>query len=204
MTLHLAGEGHRIDDGVVLAYPADRPAGTDVVIGAGARLRRGTVIYQGTVIGSAFQTGHNVVIREDNRIGDQVSVWSNSVIDYGCVIGEGVKIHTNCYVSQFSVLEDKVFLAPGVSLANDLYPGDPGSAAEMSGPVLRRGAQLGVNSTVLPYVEIGEGAVIGAGAVVTRDVPPGMIVRGGPARITGAVPGPEEVSRLLALRRRKR
>ena len=71
---------------------------------------------------------------KDCQIGDDVSIWSNTVVDYGCRIGSRVKIHCNCYVAQYTELEDDVFLAPGVTIANDLYPGDERSAELMAGP----------------------------------------------------------------------
>jgi acetyltransferase-like isoleucine patch superfamily enzyme len=69
-----------------------------------------------------------------------------------------------------------------VVFANDLVPGSASSAALMQGPYVERGAQIGVNATVLPYVRIGEGAIVGAGSVVTRDIPPGSVAYGNPAR----------------------
>lgn len=186
-----------VDDDVVVGYRAERGSGSDLVLGGGSRLRRGTVLYRGSVIGVRLTTGHNVVIREDCRLGDDVSVWSNTVVDYGCRIGNGVKIHSNCYVSQFTVIEDDAFLAPGVSLANDLYPGVEGSAELMRGPHIGAGAQLGVNVTVLPYVHIGSGAVIGAGSVVVRDIPPGVIALGNPAVPVRPVPDPEQARERL-------
>ena len=178
--LHI-GDGLVADDGVTLGYPPSRSAARAMVLGPGARLRSGTVLYAGAEIGSGFQTGHHVIVREGTRIGDQVAVWSNTVVDYGCVVGDRVKIHCNCYVAQFTELEDDVFLAPGVTIANDLFPGNPESAAAMAGPLIRAGAQIGVNTTILPYVTIGAGAIVGAGSVVTRDVPPGTLAYGNPA-----------------------
>lgn len=169
------------DDDVGLGYAPSRASGDTLVLGPNARLRSGTVIYAGSEIGGDFQTGHHVVVREGTRIGDHVSVWSNSVIDYGCVIGSRVKIHCNCYVAQFTELEDGAFLAPGVTIANDLFPGRGGSASAMAGPLIRAHAQIGANVTILPYVTIGEEAIIGAGSVVTRDIPPGMVAYGNPA-----------------------
>lgn len=174
----------QIDDGVTVGYPATRAGGGDVaplLLGAGARLRSGTTLYDGSVIGAGLQTGHGVVVREDCVLGDNVSVWSNTVIDYGCRIGNRVKIHCNCYVAQFSEIGDDAFLAPGVTIANDLYPGDARSAAMMGGPTIGAGAQIGVNVTILPYVRIGAGAIVGAGSVVTRDLPPGVVAFGNPA-----------------------
>jgi len=175
------------DDGVIFGYLPSRPSRTELMVGPGARLRSGTVIYAGSTIGANLQTGHNVVVREESVIGDDVSIWSNSVIDYGCVIGHRVKIHCNCYIAQFTEIEDDVFLAPGVTIANDLFPGNSASAAAMQGPLIKRGAQIGVNATILPYVTIGRGALVGAGAVVTRDVPPGTIAYGSPAWPLGKV-----------------
>src|SRR4051812_15382462 len=184
-----------IDAGVRLGYPASRRPGQHLELAGGARLRSGTVLYDASRIGASFETGHGVVVREDCQIGDHVSVWSNTVVDYGCRIGDRVKIHANCYIAQFTVLEDDVFLAPGVTIANDLYPGDERSAKLMTGPHLEAGAQIGVNVTILPFVRIGAGAIIGSGSVVARDVPAGMVAYGNPAvprRRVADLPGIEE------------
>jgi acetyltransferase-like isoleucine patch superfamily enzyme len=170
-----------IDDDVVIGYPTARTCDPRVVIGPGARLRTGTVVYEGSRIGAMFECGHHVVIREQNQIGDDVSIWSNTVIDYGCVIHDRVKIHANCYIAQFTEIGEDAFLAPGVTIANDLYPGFTISAERMRGPIIGAGAQIGVNVTILPYVRIGTGVIIGAGSVVTKDVPDRTIAFGSPA-----------------------
>ena len=171
------------DEGVMLGYEAARlQERRPLVLGARAHLRSGTVLYEGTVIGDDFETGHGVVVREENQIGDRVDVWTHSVIDYGCRIGSDVKIHTSVYVAQFTVIEDSVFLAPGVMIGNDKYPL---SGAPLEGPVIRRRARVGLNATILPGVTIGEEALVGAGSVVTRDVPAGAVVQGSPARVVG-------------------
>jgi acetyltransferase-like isoleucine patch superfamily enzyme len=176
-----AHEALQADHGVVVGYPVSRASVEPLVLGAGATLRSGTVLYDGSRIGLRLQTGHGVVIREGCEVGNDVSVWTNSVIDYGCRIGNRVKIHCNCYVAQYSELEDDVFLAPGVTIANDLYPGDQRSAQLMAGPRIGAGAQIGVNVTILPFVRIGAGALIGAGSVVTRDIPAAAVAFGNPA-----------------------
>ena len=155
---------------------------TVLSIGPHALVRAHTVIYAGSHIGSHLETGHGVVIREENQIGNHLSIWNNSTIDYGCVIGDGVRIHCNVYVAQFTVIEDDAFLAPGVMIANDRHPI---CKACMKGPTIKRGARVGANATLLPEVIIGEGALVGAGAVVTKDVPPGAVVVGSPARVIG-------------------
>lgn len=176
----ILGDGHEIDPGVVLGYLTGRRiSDVALTIGPGARIRSGTVIYAGTSIGAALETGHNVVIREENTIGDDLSIWNGSTIDYGCVIGNEVKIHCNVYVAQFTTLEDDVFLAPGVTIVNDPHPL---CGLCMRGPTIRCGARIGANVTLLSHITIGEGALIGAGSVVTSDVPARSVACGNPAR----------------------
>jgi acetyltransferase-like isoleucine patch superfamily enzyme len=182
------GASPRFDEGVLLGYLSPRKdVGRVLKIGNEPVIRSGTVIYAGTSIGDGLETGHNVVIREENVIGANFSIWNNSVVDYGCVIGNGVKIHCNCYVAQFTVLENNVFLAPGVTIANDIHPGCPDSKKCLRGPTIKAGAKIGVNVTILPYVKIGERSLIGSGAVVTRDIPPESVVYGNPARVHGSI-----------------
>jgi acetyltransferase-like isoleucine patch superfamily enzyme len=170
-----------LDDDVLIGYQGSRRSDPRLVLGEGARIRSGTILYAGSRIGRRFETGHHVVVREENRLGDDVSVWSNTVIDYGCIIGDRAKIHCNCYVAQFTDIEDDAFLAPGVIIANDLFPGFEISARAMRGPSIGAGAQIGVNTTILPYVRIGERAIIGAGSVVTSDIPDWTLAYGVPA-----------------------
>jgi acetyltransferase-like isoleucine patch superfamily enzyme len=182
--IHLADPNEIDRQAIVGALPGRAIEDTSLEIGPHANVRAFTVIYAGSRIGSHLETGHGVVIREENRIGDHLSIWNQSTIDYGCVIGSNVRIHTGVYVAQFTTIEDDVFLAPGVMIANDRHP----ICREcMVGPTIKRGARIGINSTLLPGVVIGEGALVGAAAVVTKDVPPGVVVAGNPARIMGDV-----------------
>jgi acetyltransferase-like isoleucine patch superfamily enzyme len=184
-TLLFLGHDSIVDAGVTLGYKPGRQV-VDLMlrIGEHAQIRTGTIIYAGTRIGDNFQTGHNVIIREENSIGNDVSIWSNSVIDYGCVIGNNVKIHCNIYIAQFTTLEDDVFLAPGVSIANDPHPL---CGRCMRGPTIKRGARIGVNVTLLPFVCVGEGSLVGAGSVVTKDIPPYTVAYGNPARAVRSI-----------------
>ncbi len=179
--LYEIGVNADIDPGVVLGYPTSRKIADRILrIGDDATIRSGTVIYGGTRIGNQLETGHGVVIREENIVGDGLMIWSNSVIDYGCNIGDRVRIHNNVYLAQFTEIGDDVFLAPGVITTNDRYP----ICAEcLKGPVIESGVRVGANSTILPGVIIGKGSLIGAGAVVTKNVPPGSVVIGNPARV---------------------
>jgi len=175
-----------IDDNVMIGYRAERKIKSRrFSIGLNARVRSGTVIYEGTKIGKHLQTGHNAVIREENEIGDDFCIWNNSVVDYGCRIGSNVKIHSNCYVAQFTTLEDDVFLAPGVTIANDMHPGCEFSKKCMKGPTIKKGTQIGVNVTIAPFVTIGKNCLIGSGSVVTKDMPDNSVAYGNPARVTG-------------------
>jgi acetyltransferase-like isoleucine patch superfamily enzyme len=106
------------------------------------------------------------------------------VIDYGCRIGDNVKVHCNCYVAQLTRIENGVFLAPGVSIANDKYMEIPRFSEKLKGATLRSHCRVGMNAVVLPGVTVGEGSVIGAGSIVTKDIPDMSIAFGNPARIS--------------------
>lgn len=177
------GEGANIDPGVIIGQMSDRIMSLELLIGPGARIRKGTVIYRGSRIGSNLETGHYVTIREENHIGDGLRIWSNSVIDSGCRVGSNVKIHTKVYVGKYSIIEDDVFLSPGVTLASEIHPGCPDSERCLRGPCINKGAQVGVNCTILPRVIIGEYSVISPGSLVTRDIPPGVVACGNPAQV---------------------
>jgi len=174
-----------IDPGVILGYPPGRQVVRNPVrIGDQAQIRSGSVVYASVHIGDRFETGHNVIIREGSRIGHDCAIWNHSTIDYDCVIGSRVRIHCNNYISQYTTIEDDVFLAPGVMLANDPHPL---CTKCMQGPTIKSGARIGIAATILPHVIIGENALVGAGSVVTRDVPPRAVVAGSPARIISDV-----------------
>lgn len=151
------------------------------VIGENAVIRSNTVIYDDVNIGNNFRTGHGVVIREKTRIGNNVLIGTNSVIEGNCDIGNDVSIQSNVYIPLNVVIEDYVFIGPCACFTNDKYP--IRIDYDLKGPTIRKGASIGANSTFLSNVEIGEGAMIAAGAIVTRDVPPFYLAIGAPARI---------------------
>ena len=181
----IKGKDCNIDEGVILGYaPGRKVKDTSLSLGEGANIRSGTVIYGGSQIGKNLETGHGVVIREENKIGDNFNIWNNSTVDYGCVIGNNVKIHCNVYIAQYTTIEDNVFIAPGTGISNDPHPL---CSTCMKGPTIKRGARIGVNVTLLPGITIGERALIGAGSVVTRDIPPDSVVVGNPGRVTKSI-----------------
>lgn len=184
------GEGSVVEDFCIIGTP---PRGVGegelrTTIGDGAVIRSHTVIYSGNVIGRNFQTGNKVNIRESNRIGNNVSVGTLSVIEHHVEIADNVRIHTQVFIPEFSVLEEGCWIGPNVVLTNAKYPLSPGVKDQLAGPVVRRGAKIGANVTLLPGVVIGENALVGAGSVVVRDVPPGAVVVGNPARVIRQVP----------------
>lgn len=153
------------------------------IIGDNAIIRSHTVIYAGNKIGNDFKTGHHVLIRELNQIGDNVSVGSHNLIEHHVKIGNNVRIHSFCEIAEYSIIEDNVFMTTGVSITNAKYPKCKDSKKHLKSAIIRKGAIIGANVVFLPGVEIGEKAIIGGGAVVTKDVPPNAIVIGNPAKI---------------------
>ncbi len=183
------GEPAGIDEGVVLGRRPERTVASErLVLGAGATLRSGTVIYAGSTIGARLETGHGVIVREEVVLGDRVRIWNHTTIDYGARIADDVRIHCNVYVCQGARIERGAFLAPGVTLANDPHP----ICMEcLAGPTIGAEARIGAGAVILPGVRIGAGALVGAGAVVTADVADRAVVYGNPARAHG------EVSRII-------
>jgi acetyltransferase-like isoleucine patch superfamily enzyme len=179
------GKNVQIGDFVIIGMPPRGRADGELptVIGDNAVIRSHTVIYAGNFIGNGFQTGHGVLIREENKIGDNVSIGSHSVVEHHVKIGNGVRIHSQAFVPEFSVLEGGCWIGPNVVLANARYPLSPGVKKTLKGPIIRSGAKIGANATILPGVVIGVNALVGAGAVVVEDVPDGKVVVGNPARV---------------------
>jgi acetyltransferase-like isoleucine patch superfamily enzyme len=179
------GEDTVVEDFCIIGAP---PRGVGdgelrTTIGQGGVLRSHTVIYAGNVIGRNFQTGNKANIRESNRIGNDVSVGTLSVIEHHVEIGDKVRIHSQVFIPEFSVLEEGCWIGPNVVLTNAKYPLSPGVKDQLVGPVIRKGAKIGANATILPGVVVGENALIGAGSVVVKDVPPGAVAIGNPARV---------------------
>lgn len=167
---------------VIVGHPS-QSGSMPTHIGAGAIVRSHSVIYCGNRVGKDFRTGHGVMVREENEIGDDVSIGTNSIVEHHVKIGNGVRLHSNVFVPEYSVLEDDCWLGPNVVVTNAKYPRSPRVKDELAGAHIERGAKIGANVTLLPGVRIGTNALIGAGSVVTKDVPPGAVVVGNPATV---------------------
>lgn len=165
-------------------YGGGSTSAAATVVGPGSVVRSHSVIYRGVSIGSAFRTGHRVTIREGSRIGDDVQVGTMSDLQGDLTIGDHVRIHSNVHVGQLSVVEDFVWLFPYVVLTNDPHP--PSDSCTQ-GARIRRFAVVATSSLVMPGVEVGEHALVGAMSLVTRDVPRETVVVGSPATPRGSV-----------------
>jgi len=151
------------------------------VIGKNPNIRSNSVIYNDVEIGNNFKTGHGVVVREKTDIGDNVLIGTNTVIEGYSSIGSDVSIQSNVYIPKNSLIEDYVFIGPCACFTNDKYP--IRIDFDLKGPVIRSGASIGANSTFLSDIEVGKGAMVAAGAIVTMDVPEYFLAIGAPARI---------------------
>jgi len=163
-----------------LAPRGTRDGELPLVIGPGAVIRAGTTIYAGSRIGARLQTGQGASIREDNVIGDDVSIGTHVSLEFGNRIGSRVRVHTGCFL-ELTTIEDDVFLGPHVVFTDDPHPMCPAYLDCVRGGVVRKGARIGANSTILPGVEIGADALVGAGSVVRKRVPPRSVWAGNPA-----------------------
>jgi acetyltransferase-like isoleucine patch superfamily enzyme len=186
--VHL-GDSATIGEFVIIGEPprGKRDGELETRIGARAVIRSHSVIYAGVTIGDDFQTGHGALIREGNVIGNNVSVGTYCITQPEVTIGNNVRMHSHCVIGEFSVLEDDCWIGPNVVLTNARYPRSKNVRAQFQGPVIKRGAKISANATILPGVVVGENALVGAGAVVVADVPANMVVVGNPARVIGNV-----------------
>ena len=155
----------------------------------------GAVVYAGAVVGAGSIIGDQAQVREGSRIGKRSVVGRASCVDFNAVVGDRVSIQTGVYVTSWALVEDDVFLGPGVLMTNDDTMGRHPKGERLAAPIVRRAARVGGATVLVPGVEIGEEAFIGAGAVVTRDVAPRQVVLGVPARLVREVDGTELIER---------
>ncbi len=191
----LIGNGSVLGKNVIIGYPAKRglkafrfqesfTIGDYDSISQGAKIgkncivRSGTIIYETVTIADRVETGHNVLIREGSAVEEGTLIGSSTQLDGTVKVGRNVKIQSNAYLPHLTILEDEVFVAPGVYFTNDPYP----PSERLAGVVVKRNAIIGAKACILAGIKIGEEAVVGMGALVTRDVPAKTVVLGIPAR----------------------
>ena len=194
------GEGVRVlEHAVVGKQPVLSPRSTakrdplpPAVLGEGTIVSTGAIVFAGSTIGARVILGDQSCVRERVTLGDDVVLGRGSVVENDTTVGPLSVIQAGAYVTAYSLLEERVFIAPCVVTTNDNFMGrTERRRALIAGPTIRRGARVGGGAILCPGVEIGEEAFVGAGAVVTKDVPPRTVVVGSPARVLREVPEDE-------------
>lgn len=175
-------------------------------IGKSCIIRSGSIIYLACKIGDRSWIGNYTIIRENTIIGNDTTFGSHIMCEGYSSFGNNTKIYSFCELGGNMEVEDYVFIGPGTVTANNpkplmgtkkptTYRWDDGiHRVADKGPLIKRGAKIGISATLLAEIKIGKGALVAAGAVVTKDVPDYTIVKGVPAKISGLVP---EVERLV-------
>ena len=149
------------------------------VIGDHCTMRSGTTLYSSVTVGNGVSFGHNVLVREKVMIGAMSKLGTNVVVDGSTSIGSRVSVQTGVYICTYSTVEDSVFLGPCCVFTNDRYVTQ--KPFNLVGPTVKRGASIGANALLFPGITVGEGAIVGAQAMVNVDVPPRTIFAGVPA-----------------------
>ena len=190
------GDGCVIQDGAVLGKEpvlaatssASREPTDGLVLEAGVTIGAAAIVFAGARIESGAIVGDQTHIRERAVIGAGTVVGRGSAIGSDAAVGARVRIQTNVWLTSHSLVEDDVFVGPGVVSTNDDAMARGGADYVLRGPTLRRACRVGGGVVLAPGVEVGEEAFVAAGALVTRDVPERAVVMGVPARIVREVP----------------
>lgn len=194
------GEGVRVLEGAVVGkQPTLSPRSTarreplpGVVLGDGTVVSTGAIVFAGARIGARVILGDQSCVRERVTVGDDVVLGRGSLVENDTTIGAWTRVQAHAYITAYSTLEEHVFVAPCVVTTNDNYMGRTERRLDLlAGPTIRRAARIGGGAVLCPGIEIGEEAFVGAGAVVTRDVPARVVVVGNPARVLRDVPDDE-------------
>ena len=195
------GEGVKVHENAVVGkQPSLSPRSTarreplaPTEIGDGTIVSTGAIVFAGTRIGARVIVGDQACVRERVEIGDDVVVGRGVLVENDTTIGALTKIQAEAYITAYTTLEDNVFIAPCVVTTNDDFMGRTERRHELiKGPTVRRGARVGGGAILCPGIVVGEDAFVGAGAVVTKDVEPRMLVVGNPARVLREV-SPDEL-----------
>ena len=197
----IIGDRVEIYDHCVLGKPPTSPGNvarrfkkrySPLVVGAETILCPGVVLYAGTTVGEKCLLGDFCSIREECEIGDECLLSRNVTINYHTRVGSRTKVMDSTHLTGNMIVEEDVFISTLVSTTNDNLMGRAGyQEKRILGPHVCSGATVGAGASLLPGVEIGENAIVGAGSVVTRSIPPRKVALGSPARVVRDVP-PEQ------------
>lgn len=172
------GDGTVIDSHCSIGEPSGGGGGAPLRVGPGARIRSHSVIYEGSTFGPRLETGHRVTLREGLVVGENLRAGTLCDLQGDATLGDFVRLHSNVHIGKHSVLGDFVWIFPYVVLTNDPHP----PSETQVGAVVEDYAVVATMSVLLPGTRVGRGAVVSAGAVVTRDVEPGVLAVGSPAK----------------------
>ena len=154
-----------------------------VSVGENCALGPNAVIYYDVTIGNDTLVGDGASVREQSRIGDRCVIGRYTTINYATLIGNDVKVMDHTWLAGNMTIGNNVFISGGVTTTNDNNMGAEGyDPDKVIGPKIGDNVKIGVGAILLPKIKIGNGALIAAGAVVTKDVSPGEIVLGVPAK----------------------
>jgi UDP-2-acetamido-3-amino-2,3-dideoxy-glucuronate N-acetyltransferase len=194
----VVGDHVRIDDHASLGKRPMRAANSattkeqelsPLAIGEGSIVGTGVVVYRGATIDARVLLADLATVRENVSIGRGTIVGRGVTVENFCTVGRYCKLESECYITAYSTLEDRVFIAPGVVTSNDNYVGRTAERFKhFKGVTVKRGGRVGAGVITLPGVVVGEDALVAAGSVVTRDVPARTIVLGRPAKAWREVP----------------
>ena len=204
------GSGTTLENNVTVGYSRlSRKKGYfedyNTAIGSNCIVRTGAIIYLACKIGNNSWIGNYSIIRENTVIGNETTFGSHIMCEGYSKFGDNVKVYSFCELGGNMEVEDYVFIGPGTTTANNPRPlmgtqqptnnrwTEGNQRVADSGPILRRGVKIGIASTLLAEIEIGENSLVAAGSVVTKSFPENTVVLGVPARVHGAVPEYEQL-----------
>lgn len=164
-------------------FGSKEPSVHPLVIGEGSLIRSSSIVYGGSTLGAFLQTGHRVTIRENTRMGRYVIIGTLSDIQGDCDIDDYVHMHSNVHIGMKTILKKYAWIYPFTVFTNDPTP----PSETMSGTIVEEFAVVCTGTLVLPGLNIGKDALVGAGTIVTKNVPDSAIFMGSPGKVVGDI-----------------